>query len=280
MSGRVVALDIGGTFIKSGVFENGKLGAVMKTPTGAGSLEEIKRSVSEAVEYHLVGGAEGIAASSAGDFDPYRGVCTFATDNLKGYSGFALKAWLEEKYGVRASALNDGHAAMLGEAKSRALKEAAVMLTLGTGVGGAYFDGRKVVFGEDFRYGRFGHLVMRDNGKLCGCGQCGCIESYISATALTKLCAAAGTAPEKVFYEERRECRAVVNEWLDALCEAMETVFRAQEYDLMIFGGGVCASAERWLPLLGAKTERRAEVSKLGNSAGLTGAYLWWCENG
>ena len=51
MSGRVVALDIGGTFIKSGVFENGKLGAVMKTPTGAGSLEEIKRSVSEAVEY-------------------------------------------------------------------------------------------------------------------------------------------------------------------------------------------------------------------------------------
>ena len=41
MSGRVVALDIGGTFIKSGVFENGKLGAVMKTPTGAGSLEEI-----------------------------------------------------------------------------------------------------------------------------------------------------------------------------------------------------------------------------------------------
>ena len=130
MSGRVVALDIGGTFIKSGVFENGKLGAVMKTPTGAGSLEEIKRSVSEAVEYHLVGGAEGIAASSAGDFDPYRGVCTFATDNLKGYSGFALKAWLEEKYGMRASALNDGHAAMLGEAKSRALKEAAVMLTL------------------------------------------------------------------------------------------------------------------------------------------------------
>ena len=121
---------------------------------------------------------------------------------------------------------------------------------------------------------------MRDNGKLCGCGQCGCIESYISATALTKLCAAAGTAPEKVFYEERRESRAVVNEWLDALCEAMETVFRAQEYDLMIFGGGVCASAERWLPLLGAKTERRAELSKLGNSAGLTGAYLWWCENG
>ena len=105
MSGRVVALDIGGTFIKSGVFENGKLGAVMKTPTGAGSLEEIKRSVSEAVEYHLVGGAEGIAASSAGDFDPYRGVCTFATDNLKGYSGFALKAWLEEKYGVPSAFL-------------------------------------------------------------------------------------------------------------------------------------------------------------------------------
>lgn len=100
MSGRVVALEYRpARFIKSGVFENGKLGAVMKTPTGAGSLEEIKRSVSEAVEYHLVGGADGIAASSAGDFDPYRGVCTFATDNLKGYSGFALKAWLEEKYG-------------------------------------------------------------------------------------------------------------------------------------------------------------------------------------
>ena len=280
MTERVIALDIGGTFIKRGVFIGGNLVETAKFPTRAQSLQTIQSAVAQSVECWKYGNIDGIAVSSAGDIDPYRGRCVYATDNLRGYSGFDIKNWLEERYGVRASALNDGHAALLGEAYRRKLDVPAVMLTLGTGVGGAYFDGKEVVFGEDFRYGRFGHLVMRLNGKTCNCGQRGCIEQYVSASALKEKCAAAGTVPEKVFFGEDARSRAVADEWLNDLCEAMETVYRAQKYELMIFGGGVCGSAQRWLPLLRQKTSRRAEISVLLNTAGMEGAYRWWCKNG
>ena len=281
-------IDLGGTFVKGGIVdEEGNILVKDKIPTGkerpyAEIAADMAQLVLDLAKKAGISPADVKAAGvgSPGTIDSKNGVIVYS-NNIR-WEKVPLGAELKKHLGIPVFATNDANAAALGESFAGAAKSypSSVFITLGTGVGGAYFDGGKVVFGEDFRYGRFGHLVMRDNGKLCGCGQCGCIESYISATALTKLCAAAGTAPEKVFYEERRESRAVVNEWLDALCEAMETVFRAQKYDLMIFGGGVCASAERWLPLLGAKTERRAEVSKLGNSGGLTGAYLWWCENG
>lgn len=280
MTERVIALDIGGTFIKSGIFVGGKLADTAKFPTRAQSLQTIQSAVAQAVEYWKDVQADGIAVSSAGDIDPYRGRCVYATDNLKGYSGFDIKSWLEERYGVRASALNDGHAALLGEACRRELTMPAVMLTLGTGVGGAYFDGKEVVFGEDYRYGRFGHLVMCPNGKKCNCGQRGCIEQYISASALKEKCAAAGTVPEKVFSNGDARSRAVVDEWIDDLCRAMETIYRVQKYELMIFGGGVCGSAQRWMPLLKQKTSRRVEISVLLNTAGMEGAYRWWCKNG
>lgn len=277
----VIALDIGGTFIKSGLYADGQLCRTVKTPTGSDSLESLLRSVSAAVETQLDKSESccGIAVSSAGDIDPYTGRCLYATDNLKGYSGFAIREWLEEKYEMRASAINDGHAALLGEASYRGLTCPTVMLTLVTGVGGAYYDGKKIVFGPDFRYGRFGHLCLRKNGRRCNCGQQGCIEQYVSATALAAECALAGTAPERVFTETLPRSRRIVEEWLDLLAEAMETVYRAQPYELMIFGGGVCGSAELWLPLLRQKTRFRAEVSSLGNSAGLEGAYRWWCEH-
>ena len=136
------------------------------------------------------------------------------------------------------------------------------------------------MFGEDYRYGRFGHLVMCPNGKKCNCGQRGCIEQYISASALKEKCAAAGTVPEKVFSNGDARSRAVVDEWIDDLCRAMETIYRVQKYELMIFGGGVCGSAQRWMPLLKQKTSRRAEISVLLNTAGMEGAYRWWCKNG
>lgn len=61
------------------------------------------------------------------------------------------------------------------------------MITLGTGVGsGIVIDG-KVVYGHDGFAGELGHvLVRRENGRMCGCGRCGCLEAYCSATGVAR----------------------------------------------------------------------------------------------
>ena len=107
---------------------------------------------------------------------PWKGVIPFA--NL-----------MAEKFGIPAALTNDANAAAVGEmtyGAARGMKN-FIMITLGTGVGsGIVIDG-KVVYGHDGFAGELGHvIVMRNNGRLCGCGRSGCLEAYASATGVAR----------------------------------------------------------------------------------------------
>ena len=107
---------------------------------------------------------------------PWKGVIPFA--NL-----------MAEKFGIPAALTNDANAAAVGEmtyGAARGMKN-FIMITLGTGVGsGIVIDG-KVVYGHDGFAGELGHVnVMRNNGRLCGCGRTGCLEAYASATGVAR----------------------------------------------------------------------------------------------
>ena len=96
---------------------------------------------------------------------------------------------LTEKFGVPASITNDANAAAMGEmtyGAARGMKN-FIMITLGTGVGsGIVIDG-KVVYGHDGFAGELGHTtVVRQNGRLCGCGKHGCLEAYASANGVAR----------------------------------------------------------------------------------------------
>ncbi len=83
---------------------------------------------------------------------------------------------------------NDANAAALGEMKfgaARGMKN-FIEITLGTGLGsGVVVDG-KVVYGHDGFAGEIGHVIVERNGRECGCGRRGCLETYASATGIKR----------------------------------------------------------------------------------------------
>ncbi len=100
-----------------------------------------------------------------------------------------LAQLVSDKFGIPVAVTNDANAAALGEmtyGAARGLKD-FIMITLGTGVGSGIVINGQVVYGHDGFAGELGHVIIkRNNGRLCGCGRCGCLETYCSATGVAR----------------------------------------------------------------------------------------------
>ncbi len=100
-----------------------------------------------------------------------------------------LAELVSEKFGIPVAVTNDANAAALGEmtyGAARGLKD-FIMITLGTGVGSGIVINGQVVYGHDGLAGELGHVIVkRNNGRLCGCGRTGCLETYCSATGVAR----------------------------------------------------------------------------------------------
>lgn len=180
----VLAVDIGGTRIKSALFKNGK---IVKTYSilshGSESRQAILSALDDTVSQYK--DYKAIAVSSAGRFDPDSGVCVYASDNLKGWTGFHLKEYVEEKYGVPCVVDNDAACALLSQLGG--VNEDTLMLTLGTGVGACLYKDGKIYRGTDFDLGSLQHIVIRENGAPCDCGKCGCAEKELSGIGMHRI---------------------------------------------------------------------------------------------
>lgn len=100
---------------------------------------------------------------------------------------FARK--ITEKFGITCAITNDANAAAIGEMTygvARGIKD-FIMITLGTGVGSGIVINGQLVYGHDGFAGELGHVIVkRNNGRLCGCGRSGCLETYCSATGVAR----------------------------------------------------------------------------------------------
>jgi glucokinase len=100
-----------------------------------------------------------------------------------------LAELVSAKFGVPVAITNDANAAALGEmtyGAARGMKD-FIMITLGTGVGSGIVINGQVVYGHDGLAGELGHVIVkRNNGRLCGCGRTGCLETYCSATGVAR----------------------------------------------------------------------------------------------
>jgi len=107
---------------------------------------------------------------------PWKGIIPFAN-------------MMADKFGIPTALTNDANAAAVGEmiyGAARGMKN-FIMITLGTGVGSGIIIDGKVVYGHDGFAGELGHvIVVRNNGRLCGCGRSGCLEAYASATGVAR----------------------------------------------------------------------------------------------
>lgn len=190
----VIGIDMGGTNTVFGVVD-ARGHVIARSSIKTQQYPEINDYVDALHEEMMkiiesVGGIETIRGIGAGvpDGNYYTGNIEFAP-NLpwKGVVPFAKL--LSEKFGVPACITNDANAAAMGEmtyGAARGMKN-FIMITLGTGVGsGIVIDG-KVVYGHDGFAGELGHTTaVRHNGRLCGCGKYGCLETYASATGVAR----------------------------------------------------------------------------------------------
>jgi glucokinase len=117
--------------------------------------------------------------------------------NLVGFHNVPLGPRLAAALDCRVVVENDANAAAYGEYWAGAGRGIdgpgdLVLLTLGTGVGGGIISGGRVLHGCRGLAGEVGHMIVADGGRLCGCGQRGCLEAYASAAAVAAQGAAVG----------------------------------------------------------------------------------------
>ena len=90
--------------------------------------------------------------------------------------------------GVKVLVTNDANAATIGEmiyGNAKGMRD-FVMITLGTGLGSGFVSNGEMIYGHDGFAGEFGHIIVSPNGRQCGCGRNGCLETYVSATGVKR----------------------------------------------------------------------------------------------
>ncbi len=209
--------------------------------------------------------------------------------------------------GVKILLENDANAAAKGEVEVGAAKgaENAIMITLGTGVGGGIIIRRQVYSGFNFAGGELGHVVIVYDGEPCGCGRKGCWEAYSSATALVRITKEKMNAfPDSIMnkmvqIEGRVNGRTAFNaakkgdhagkeaveEYIRYLACGLTNIINIFQPEILIIGGGICGEGEYLLKPLEeiinqeqytriAHVKTKLVIATLGNDAGIIGASL------
>lgn len=189
----VIGIDIGGTFTKYGFVDRvGNFYAEGVSPTDvhdnvndylealASAIKASEKEIS--VPYKIVG--VGVGAPN-GNY--HKGTVENAT-NLK-WDGIVYFADLFRKYyDVPLKLTNDANAAALGEmiyGSAKGMRD-FIMITLGTGLGSGIVVNGDLVYGHDGFAGELGHVNVKKGGRKCGCGNYGCLETYVSAPGIKR----------------------------------------------------------------------------------------------
>ena len=190
----VIGMDMGGTNTVFGIVD-ARGTVISKSAIKTSTHDDITLYINDIyVELmkliNAAGGIDKIKGIGVGapNGNYYTGNIEFAP-NLpwKGIIPFANM--MADKFGIPTALTNDANAAAVGEmiyGAARGMKN-FIMITLGTGVGSGIIIDGKVVYGHDGFAGELGHvIVVRNNGRLCGCGRSGCLEAYASATGVAR----------------------------------------------------------------------------------------------
>lgn len=191
----VIGLDLGGTNSVFGIVDaNANVVAETSVKTrGHGPVEQYVADCIDALNVIIdqVGGIGKIKAMGIGapNGNYYTGCIEFAPNLPWGTDVIPLAKMFSEALGIPVAMTNDANAAAIGEMTYGAAKgmKNFIMITLGTGVGSGIVCDGKLVYGSDGMAGELGHIIVhRTNGRECGCGRKGCLETYCSATGVAR----------------------------------------------------------------------------------------------
>ena len=215
-----------------------------------------------------------------------RGGIVRASPNVEGAFNIPVGPGLREILGVHVHVENDATAAAFGEWKSGAARGAndAVMVTLGTGIGGGIVMGGRLQRGSNGFVGEIGHMVVQSDGVPCPCGRRGCWERYASGSALRML--SGGKSGEEVFaaHEAGDPASAeVLDTFARWVALGLANLTNVCDPEVIVIGGGVVDSMSGIMDLVRTRfgealyssewrPHPRLETAVLGSRAGAIGA--------
>jgi glucokinase len=305
-----VGVDIGGTKVAGAVVApDGTVLDTARRSTPGASVADTEDAIAAVVEEladRHGGPLAGVGVGAAGWFDRSGDLVLFSPHLA--WRNAPLRRDLAARLGRPMWVGNDADAAAWAEYRYGAARGAdlALMITLGTGIGGGIVAGGRLQRGAHGVAGEWGHMRVVPHGRLCACGNRGCWEQYASGTALAQtaremvrnspaaaghLLDRAGGDPDRIGGEDvaaaagegdplARELIAEVGEWLGQGIADLAVVL---DPEVVVVGGGVSglgelllaparARLERVLPGRGYRPAPRVVAAELGPSAGMVGA--------
>ena len=283
---QVIGIDLGGTAIKLGRFTpDGTCLQSLSVPTPQPATPEaVLAAMVEAIaSVDPDRKSVAIGVGTPGPADAYGRIALVAI-NLANWRDVPLAEQLEAKTGLPTIIANDANCAGLGEAWLGAGRRFNnfILLTLGTGVGGAIILDGKLFVGHQGAAGELGLITLNPDGPPCNSGNQGSLEQYVSVSAIRR---STGLEPAELgamAQEGNSEALTFWQNYGKQLGAGLASLIYVLTPEAIAIGGGVCASAEFFFPSALAEIERRVLASsraglqllcaELGNQAGMVGA--------
>ncbi|NET01462.1 MAG: ROK family protein [Sphaerospermopsis sp. SIO1G1] len=282
----VIGIDLGGTAIKLGRFTaDGKcLQSITVDTPQPPTPEAVLLTIVEAIaQVDPDNQSVAIGVGTPGPADAAGRVAKVAI-NLAGWHDVPLADWLEAKTGKPTILANDANCAGLGEAwlgSGRNFQD-LILLTLGTGVGGAIILDGKLFVGRHGAAGELGLITLNPDGPMCNSGNSGSLEQYACISAIRRRTGKEPIELGKLAQNGDIQALKFWQEYGRDLGIGLTSLIYILTPQAIIIGGGVSASFEYFLSSMQAEIEKRVLPTssvdlqilpaKLGNSAGMVGA--------
>ena len=283
---QVIGIDIGGTTISVGCF--GEDGTCLKSINLATPQPAIPEAIVNAIANPIQTldqnyNCRAIGVGMPGPTDETNRIARVGI-NLPDWQDIPLAQWLETQTRLPVTLANDANSAAVGEAwlgAGRGIQN-FILLTLGTGVGGAIFIDGKLFTGSYGAAGELGLVTLYPEGYPCNSGNQGSLEQYASIGAIRRI---TGKEPLELGQLAAKGDRDSLDFWQQygkTLGAGIASLVYVLTPEAVILGGGISASAEYFFPATLAEIERRVHPSsrvglrllkaELGSNAGMIGA--------
>jgi len=249
-----IGIDIGGTTIKAAIVSIG--GALTEnfrepSPRSASALRDFVHSVLKSAKVPV----QGIGIGCKGVIDNESSRVKSLPGDLHFLEGQLLSNVVEAGQ-LTVCADNDARTALIAEVLWGAARgrRNAVLLTLGTGVGGAALVDGVIVRGCSGAAGHLGHMTVDLRGGLCICGNYGCLETHFSSRAIESDYAA------HLYRAGDESARHVLDRAFEYLAAAMVSFMHIFDPEILILGGNIAAAGPQLLTAIQDKVARRTKV--------------------
>ena len=308
-----IGVDVGGTNLVAALTDaSGNIANKVSCPVNKSwSAEETSFQITQLARRAAITGncapekIEAVGIGFPGLVDNKTGY-VIKTPNMS-FNNTPFRTLFQAEWDVPVYLGNDANCAAIGEYWAGAAKgcDPAVVITLGTGIGGGFIANQKLLTGFANSGMEVGHMIIHPNGFPCGCGNHGCWEQYGSATALIRMTKEAmaqsassilwalcdgdiskvqGKTTFQAAELSDSVAQKVLDTYLDGLALGLANLVNILQPEIICLGGGISHASENLLlnPLrelvkqnvFDKKVPLRIEQAALGNDAGVIGAAM------